>query len=275
MIKQKIIDCFNQLFAKFSYKPTSLAILKKNLLLAQKKRVVNSDSVKMIEGVLNIANMQLRDIMVSKAQMIVINKNMQLEDLIPQVISSGYSRFPVSSPSDTDKIEGILLAKDLLENAFNNKQNFSMEKILRPAIIVPESKRLHVLLKEFQLNHHHMALVANEYGKISGLVTIEDLLEVIVGDIEDEYDLVTKDTNIVKQENDTYIINSLTTIKDFNLYFRCNFADHEYDTVGGLVLEKFAKMPKRGEEILINKFKFKVISADKRRIKYLQVNLSE
>ena len=232
------------------------------------RNLMDADALAMIEGVLQVADMQARDIMVPRAQMDVIDINDAPEAFIPFVIETAHSRFPVID-GDKDKVIGILLAKDLLR--YYAGEEFDVREMLRPAVFIPESKRLNVLLKEFRSNRNHIAIVVDEYGGVAGLVTIEDVLEQIVGDIEDEYDFDETEDNIVSQPGGRHRVKATTEIADFNAAFQTEYSDEDYDTVGGLVMSRFGRVPKRGEEIAIDDFTFKVLRADSRRVHSLLV----
>jgi len=235
---------------------------------AEDRDILSSDMLSMIESVLQVSEMQVREVMVPRSQMVVIEKEDSLEKILPIVIESGHSRFPVVADDD---VTGILMAKDLLVYGFQEKSNFNMREILRPAVFVPQSKRLDILLREFRVNRNHMAIVIDEYGHVAGLVTIEDVLEQIVGDIEDEYD-IDEDDDIKKHEDGRYTIKASTAIDDFNDYFNTQFSDEEFDTIGGLVAKAFGHLPKRGETISLNHYHFKVLHSDNRRIHLLEMS---
>jgi magnesium and cobalt transporter len=237
---------------------------------AAERHLLDLNSLGMIEGVLEVPELRVRDIMIPRSQMIVIEQDMPLEQILPIVITTVHSRFPVIG-ENKDEVLGILLAKDLLVFGFGDKQKpFNIRDVLRPATFVPESKRLDVLLQEFRLNRNHMAVVVDEYGGVTGLVTIEDVLEQIVGDIEDEHD--TEDDQFIKKYNEnTFAVKALTPIDEFNDYFQTELEDKEADTMGGLIIREFGHLPKRGESIEIQHLRFKVLRADNRRIHLLQV----
>jgi len=237
---------------------------------AQQRELLDPEALTMIEGVLQVAEMQVRDIMVPRAQMAVVERDAALDKILPIVIESAHSRFPVIG-DNRDEVVGILLAKDLLAYyGQDNAKNFNVRDILRPAVFIPESKRLNVLLKEFRASRHHMALVVDEYGGVAGLVTIEDVLEQIVGEIVDEHD-IEEDAYIKKHNDNVYAVKALTPIEEFNHYFFAEFSDDEFDTIGGLVMNRFGRLPRRGEVISIDRFRFKILNADSRRIHLLQV----
>ncbi|MBT1444641.1 CNNM family magnesium/cobalt transport protein CorC [Shewanella sp. JM162201] len=243
---------------------------------AEQRDLITEDTREMIQGVLEVSDLRVRDIMIPRAQIVAVKIDSSVEDLLSTVIGSAHSRFPVVN-EDKDHIEGILLAKDLLKYGFNNSDEpFSLERVIRPAVVVPESKRVDVLLKEFRSQRYHMAIVVDEYGGVSGLVTIEDILEEIVGEIEDEFDHETlEDTEIRKVNNTVYMVKALTAIEDFNEEFGTDFSDEEFDTVGGLVAHAFGHLPERNEQIMIGGIEFKVISADTRRLIQLRVKFPD
>ena len=230
---------------------------------AYEKNLLDADALAMIEGVLQVSEMQVRDIMIPRSQMDVIDITAPPEKFIPFVIETAHSRFPVIGESKDDVI-GIMLAKDLLR--YYAGEDFDVRDMLRPAVFIPESKRLNVLLKEFRSNRNHIAIVVDEYGGVAGMVTIEDVLEQIVGDIEDEYDYDETEDNIFRDTSGRYRIKALTEIADFNEALDVNFSDEEFSTIGGLVVSKFGRLPKRGEQISFDGLKFTVLRADSRRL---------
>ncbi len=232
------------------------------------RNLMDADALAMIEGVLQVSELHARDIMVPRSQMYVVDIHDEPEKFLPQVIESGHSRFPVIGESRDDVI-GILLAKDLLR--YFAGQEYNVREMLRPAVFIPESKRLNVLLKDFRRNRNHMAIVVDEYGGVAGLVTIEDVLEQIVGDIEDEYDFDETEANILLDRNGLYRVKAQTSIEDFNSTFGTSFSDEEYDTIGGLLLIRFGRLPKRGEEMVLDRLRFRVLRADSRRLHSLLV----
>ncbi len=236
---------------------------------AHDHNLLDADGLAMIEGVMQVAEMQARDIMVPRAQMDVIDVNEPPDRFIPLVIETAHSRFPVIGEGKDDVI-GILLAKDLLRY-YAGEEEFNVREMLRPAVFIPESKPLNVLLKEFRKNRNHIAIVVDEYGGVAGLITIEDVLEQIVGDIEDEYDFDEAEDNIVQEKRGIFRVKALTEIADFNAAFGTDFSDEEFDTVGGLVLKRFGRVPKRGEQLMIEQWNFRVLRADSRRVYLLQV----
>jgi len=232
-------------------------------------KLLDADALSMIEGVLQVSEMTVRDIMIPRAQMDVVSIDDNPEDFLPLVLETKHSRFPVVG-ENKDDVVGILLAKELL-NFYRTPDSFSLRDTLRPAVFVPESKRLNVLLRDFRANRNHIAIVVDEYGGVSGLVTIEDVLEQIVGDIEDEYDFDESEDNIIAETAGRYRVKAQTEIADFNAHFSADFADDEFDTVGGLVLQAFGRLPKRGDTATIGDFLFRVVRADSRRLYTLQV----
>ncbi|MDH5227179.1 MAG: CBS domain-containing protein [Gammaproteobacteria bacterium] len=237
---------------------------------ARERGLIEADVLQMLESVLQVSGIQVRDIMVPRSQMVVINRDDPADKILPVVIESGHSRFPVVG-EDRDEVAGILLAKDLLRFfAEDEPAEFDIKECLRPAVFIPESKRLNVLLREFRVSHNHMAIVVDEYGGVSGLLTIEDVLEQIVGDIGDEYD-VDEGEGIRKEADRTWTVPALTRIEDFNQAFGTRFSDEEFDTIGGLILHELGRMPRRGEAIQIGGLELKVTRADRRRIETLRV----
>ena len=235
--------------------------------------LIDSDTKEMIEGVMEISELRVRDIMIPRPQIVFIDAEQPLDACLDIIIDSAHSRFPVIRDGK-DTIEGILLAKDLLKYLRSDSEPFEMEKILRPAVIVPESKRVDRMLKEFRSERFHMALVVDEFGAVSGLVTIEDILEQIVGNIEDEFD--EEEVEPIRQlSQHSYAVSALTDIGRFNQQFATDFDDEEVDTVGGLVMQAFGYLPKRGEEIELNGIMFKITSADSRRLIQLRATISD
>jgi magnesium and cobalt transporter len=254
----------------FSSEPRDLEDLSEILEHARERGIINPDAYEMLEGVLEVVELQVRDIMVPRSQMTTVNRDDPPEAILPVVIESGHSRFPVIG-EDRDEIVGILLAKDLLRYfAEGGKDDFDIKECLRPVVFIPESKRLNVLLKEFRVSHHHMAIVVDEYGGVSGLVTIEDVLEQIVGDIGDEYD-TDDDLDIRREGERQFTVKATTRIADFNEYFSVEFPDEEFDTVGGLAINFLGRLPRRGETFVLSGLEFKVLRADRRRLDLLRV----
>ncbi len=237
---------------------------------AYENHLMDADSLAMIEGVLQVSEMQVRDIMIPRSQMDVIDITDPPEKFIPHVIETAHSRFPVIEDDKNDVI-GILLAKDLLR--YYAGEDFEVRDMLRPAVFIPEAKRLNVLLKEFRSNRNHIAIVVDEYGGVAGMVTIEDVLEQIVGDIEDEYDYDEDEDNIIQNAEGHYRVKALTEIADFNEAVGTNFSDEEYSTIGGLVVNKFGHLPKRGDSIVIENLSINVLRADSRRLHSILVEI--
>lgn len=245
---------------------------------AEHRNLLDSGALSMIEGVLNVSDMQVRDVMVPRSQMVVVRQDEPPESFLSVVVESAHSRFPVIADT-RDEIVGILLAKDLLAyfgkraaRCSDDGPRFNLRDLLRPAVFIPESKRLDVLLNEFRANRNHMAVVVDEYGGVAGLVTIEDVLEQIVGDIEDEHD-IEDDASIVQHSDNKYTVKALTPIEDFNEFFDADFSDSDFDTIGGLLMSKFGHLPKRGEVCHLGAYRFKVLRADSRRIYLLRLTV--
>jgi magnesium and cobalt transporter len=244
-----------------------LAVLRE----AGQRGLVDPDALSMLEGVLEVGDLQVRDIMIPRAQMVFVRRDDPFAKLLPVVVESGHSRFPVMD-DDRDDIVGILLAKDLLRLYTQEvRERFDIREFMRPVVFVPESKRLNVLLKEFRGNRNHMALVVDEYGGVSGLVTIEDVIEQIVGEIDDEFD-VEDDHNIRKEAERQFTVRGVTRIDEFNEYFGAHLSEEEgFDTVAGLLMKEFGRLPRRGDAATIDGFEFRVTRADRRRIDALRV----
>lgn len=237
---------------------------------AQEKHLLDADALSMIESIIQFSKMRVRDIMVPRIQMNVVPKDAELETVFPLVLEYGNSRYPVIE-DDRSKVVGVLLAKDLLSYAVENKK-LTVETLMRPVNVVPESKRLNVLLKEFQTDRDHMAIVVDEYGQAAGLVTIEDVLEQIVGEIEDEHDAEEEDY-IQPCSNHRFTLKAITPIDDFNEYFSANLLDEEHETIGGFIIHQLGYMPKKGDKLEYEKFRFEVLRADNRRVYLLKLKL--
>ncbi len=249
---------------------TERAQLVELLREATKRGLVDTDAMAMVEGALTMAELQARDLMVPRAEMVCIRRDDPLSRILPAVIESGHSRFPVVD-GDRDDVVGILLAKDLLRAAgAKAAAKFDMREFLRPAVFVPEAKRLDVLLKEFRGNRNHMAIVVDEYGGVAGLITIEDVIEQIIGEIDDEFD-VEDDQNIRADGERRFVVRGATRIAEFNEHFATSFSDLEFDTVAGLVMQQLGRVPRRGETVSIGAFEFRVLRTDRRRIDSLHV----
>jgi len=254
----------------FSDEPTDTKSLLELVRNAEQDQVLDADALSIIEGALQVSSMQVRDIMIPRSQVVTVPADLAAVEIIELITKASHSRFPVIG-DNVDSVLGILLAKDLLPLALNNAaEKFQIKDVIRPATFVPESKRLNVLLREFRETRQHMAIVIDEYGSVCGAVTIEDVLEQIVGEIEDEYD-VDDDSYIKKFDEENYIVKALTPVDEFNGYFATAFSDQEFITVGGLVLQQFGHIPERGETITIGKFLITVLNADSRQIKLIKV----
>jgi magnesium and cobalt transporter len=237
---------------------------------ARERGLIDAEALGMLEGVLGVADIQVRDIMVPRAQMVFVRRDDSLDKLLPVVVESGHSRFPVMD-SDRDDVVGILLAKDVLRlYSEGGAERFDMRECMRPAVFVPEAKRVNILLKEFRRNRNHMAIVVDEYGGVAGLVTIEDAIEQIIGDIDDEFD-VDEEINIRKEGPRQFIVRGATPIDEFNEYFRVELSDDEFDTIAGLVMKQAGRLPRRGDVVHLGDFEFRVLRADRRRVDALRV----
>jgi magnesium and cobalt transporter len=259
-----------RLSALLMREPSDREQLGELLRSAYSRNLLDADALSIIEGALNVSEMQVRDIMIPRAQVDFIDINEPIETFIPRVMATAHSRFPVIDQNRDDVI-GILLAKDLLRH-YAGEEEFNVREMLRPAVFVPEAKRLNVLLREFRASRNHMALVVDEYGGVSGLVTIEDVLEQIVGDIEDEYDFDEASDNIIPEPGGRFRVKALTQIADFNAAFGTQFPDEASDTVGGMVIANLGRLPKRGETLNIEGLRFQVLRADSRRVYTLLVD---
>ncbi|MEL7293604.1 MAG: CNNM family magnesium/cobalt transport protein CorC [Pseudomonadota bacterium] len=240
---------------------------------SEENDLIDHDTRDMLEGVMEISEMRVRDIMLPRSQMVTVDRSDDLDNLINLITDAQHSRYPVIS-EDKDHVEGILLAKDLLKYLGSDSEPFDIEQVIRPAVVVPESKRVDRLLKEFRQERYHMAIVVDEFGGVSGLVTIEDILEEIVGEIEDEFD-DEEELDIRKLSKHTFAVKALTTIEEFNETFGTSFSDEEVDTVGGMVMTAFGHLPSRGEVVGIDGYNFKVTAADNRRVVQLQVTIPD
>ena len=236
---------------------------------AKSRSLLDTDALSMIEGVLQVSQMRVRDIMIPRVQMIVLPKDATLESILPLVIESGHSRYPVID-GDKSKVIGVLLTKDLLVKIFENK-TLTVQEIMRSVSIVPESKRLNVLLKESRTNGNHMAVVVDEYGQAAGLVTIEDVLEQIVGDIEDEHDDPDDENYVFQRSENEFMLKALMPIDEFDKQFSTQLATDEYDTIGGFLVHRLERMPQKGESLTVENCKFEVIKADSRRVHLIKL----
>jgi len=255
----------------FSSEPRDREELKELINESCEKGILDAEVVAMIDGALAVSEMQVRDAMVPRSHMVVISLEAPLSEFLPTILESGHSRFPVIG-EDRDEVEGILLAKDLLRHYAENGGPFNLKDLLRPAVVIPESKRLNMLLRDFRASRNHMAIVVDEYGGVSGLITIEDVLEEIVGEIDDEHD-EEEEAPIKLLGDNSYRVNALAEIGDFNEVLECSLSDEDYDTVGGLLLAEFGRVPEMGEEVVLaDRFHFRVTAADNRRIIMLEMN---
>jgi len=262
----------DKLLHAFSAEPKSREELLDIIKDAADNQLLDQEALSIIEGALDVSSLQAREIMVPRSQIVAVHIDDTPQDFLPKIIESGHSRFPVIGES-ADDIRGILLAKDLLRLMLNGNTNFNLEDILRPANIIPESKRVNVLLREFREKRYHMALVIDEYGGISGLLTIEDILEEIVGDIEDETDEEASDDFIKRVSDTDYIVKALTPIEEFNEYFRAGLSEDDFDTIGGILMQEFGHLPKRNEVAELDNFQFRVLFADNRQIHLLRLTV--
>ncbi|ENA33201.1 hypothetical protein HMPREF1487_06935 [Pseudomonas sp. HPB0071] len=253
----------------FAHEPKSRQELLELLREAHENKVLDSEALSIVEGAISVADLQVRDIMVPRSQIISVKAHQTPQEFLPAVIEAAHSRYPVIGETPDD-ILGVLLAKDLLPLIIHGDQAFDLKTILRPATFVPESKRLNVLLREFRTTHNHMAIVVDEYGGVAGLVTIEDVLEQIVGDIEDEHD-VEEESFIKPLPSGDFIVKALTPVQAINDFFDTEYPDQDVDTVGGLVMSAFGHLPRRNEEVVIDDFRFRVLNADGRRIHLLRM----
>lgn len=265
----------DKLLHLFNSEPKSRDDLLDIIKEAADNKLLDQEALNIIEGALDVSNLQAREIMIPRTQIVAVKIDDKPQDFLPKIIESGHSRFPVVGES-MDDVKGILLAKDLLRMMLNgNAAEYKLESMLRTANIVPESKRVNVLLREFREQRYHMALVIDEYGGISGLITIEDILEEIVGEIEDETDEEVNDDTIKKVSDTDYIIKALTPIEDFNDYFEADLSDEDFDTIGGILMQAFGHLPKRSEVVEIDGFTFRVLYADNRQIHLVRLTLGK
>tara|TARA_Y100001935_G_C17311802_1_gene517277 strand:- start:15772 stop:16638 length:867 start_codon:yes stop_codon:yes gene_type:complete len=258
-----------RLFPNSSNEPETKEQLIELLRAAKNRALFDTDALSMMEGVLQVSDLQVRDIMIPRAQVVMIDRQDSLENILPIVVDSTHSRFPVIG-EDRAEVIGTMLAKDLLQYFGEGAKKFKLRNIIRPAVFVPESKRLDVLLRDFKASRNHMAIVVDEYGAAAGVVTIEDVLEQIVGEIEDEYDF-DEGAQIMRLSENHFTARAHTTLQEFNEYFNTTFEDDDFDTLGGLVLNAFGHMPKRGERTNVGDFEFEVTGADSRKIRLLNI----
>ena len=267
-----IMALFRRVLRAINRKPYSREEIQD--LFQENNGVIDPDEREMLTGVFDVAEMKVRDVMIPRSQMIVVNEDDSLEEILSTIVKSGHSRFPIMN-KDSDESIGVLLAKDLLRHYMNGDNDaLSLQKYIRPLSIIPESKRLNTLLKEFRVSRNHMAVVVDEYGGISGLLTIDDVIEEIVGEIDDEHDPHEQDQIEILTNTKglkSYNVPALTRLEDFNEYFKCNLDDSSYDTIGGLVVNEFGRLPRNGEKLIFSGFKFKVTKTHRRRIETLEV----
>ena len=260
--------------AAFSNQPQDRDQLLESLNIACEQGILDADALAMMEGALEVSETQVRDAMIPRSQMVVVHNDSELEEFLPGILESGHSRFPVVG-EDKDEVVGILLAKDLLPHLASGGEEFDLTDAIRPAVVIPESKRLNVLLRDFRVSRNHMAIVVDEYGGVSGLITIEDVLEEIVGEIDDEYD-EQEEALILQLGENRYQVQALTPIDDLNDQFKSDLSDDDYGTVGGLLLAEFGRVPEYDDVVTLgDKFEFRVIKADSRRIITLEMNVLE
>ncbi|HBK44869.1 MAG TPA: magnesium/cobalt efflux protein [Xanthomonadaceae bacterium] len=271
--QEKRRSWLERLSAAFSGEPHTRDELVALLRTAEQDGLIAADTLRMMEGAISVAELTVGDVMVSRSQMVSLPVESRFLDLMKQVVESGHSRFPVHG-ENKDEILGILLAKDLLRGVVADHGPGNVRELLRPAVLIPESKKLNVLLKEFRLSRNHMAIVVDEYGGVAGLVTIEDVLEQIVGEIDDEHDDAEDERSLIAiQADGQYVVDALTPIEDFNERFGAAFSDDDYDTVGGLVTDAIGHLPETGEELTLDRFAFRVAKADARRVHAFHVTV--
>lgn len=264
------VSWFDRIKQILSHKPQDKKQLITLLHDAKQRHLLSTETLGMVEGALQVSEKHVRDVMIPRSHMVVLELHAPPEHLVKTIIESGHSRFPVIG-ENRDDVQGIFLAKDLLDYyAKGGSSQFQMRDVMRPAVFIPGSKRLNVLLREFRTSRNHMAIVVDEYSGVAGLVTIEDVIEQIVGDIDDEHDI--DDQIFIKpSRNGSYIVRALTPIEEFNEYFKADFGDEEFDTISGLLLQAFGRLPQRGESIELDGFRFEIVRTDNRRINLLRV----
>ena len=269
--RKKIKEKIKEIYQNFSYKPQNKQEIAGSIRDSSERGILEKGTLNMIEGALRVSTDQVRDVMIPRPHVVFVDKEEKPQDFLPRIIKSSHSRFPVIN-AENDKIEGILLAKDLLPFlSSGNLDDFELSEFIRPALLIPESKKLNVLLDELRAGRNHMAIVLDEYGDVTGIVTIEDVLEEIVGEIEDEHD---KDagTMIKKIAEDEYLVSALTPIDIFNENFDSKLSDKDFDTLGGIVMHHFARFPKLNDAINIEGWRFVINSLERRRIKRIKVS---
>ena len=259
-----------QKLSRFFWEPQDLEQVIDSLRSASQQHVIDAETLAIVEGALSVSQLHARDVMIPRSQVVMVSRDASTEETLKLIAETAHSRFPVID-DDRDDVIGILLAKDLLAGVISSgKLDFNLRELLRPAVFIPESKRLNVLLREFRARRNHMAIVVDEYGGVAGMITIENVLEQIVGEIDDEHD-IDDDAAILQRNDNTYIVKALTSLEDFNEYFHSHWSDDDFDTVGGFVINQFGHLPERDEQITIGKFQFKVLRADSRRIHLLEM----
>lgn len=272
---QKDRSWLERLSAMIAREPQNQEQVMEILRDAEDRDVLSSEMLGMIERILQVSEMQVREVMIPKAKMSMIENDDTLDEIIPIIIESGHSRFPVIDNNE-GKIVGVLLAKDVLKIIWKKEtEEFDISKIARTPVFTSQSKRLDILLREFRANHNHLAIVLDEYGHVAGLVTIEDVLEQIVGEIEDEYDFDEEDVYIKKLADEAFIVKAQTPIEEFNKYFHSTFDEEDFDTIGGIISQHFGHLPKRGEHIKLQGLRFKILHSDSRRVYLLEVKLAK
>ena len=268
------MNIVKKLFIKFYEDNLDRRKIVSQLRRYHEKKYINTELLSMLLGVFKVQETRVRDIMIPRSSMVIIRKNSSIEEILPLIINSSHSRFPVIL-ENKDEIVGILLAKDLLKYIKKDNDNFNIEEIIRPSVIIPETKKLNILLSEFKSGRNHLAVVVDEYGGVSGLITIEDVLEQIVGDIIDEHDSIKSNNKIKKVKKSIYTVSGSTTLLEFNEFFKSNYKNEKFDTISGLLINNFKGLPKNHDEISLDNFKFKIKISDQRRIHSIQVEVKE
>ncbi|PHS24054.1 MAG: magnesium/cobalt efflux protein [Methylophaga sp.] len=259
-----------QKLSRFLWEPQDLDQVIDSLRRASQQHVIDAETLSIAEGALSVSQLHARDVMIPRTQVVMVSRDASAEDTLKLIVGTAHSRFPVID-DDRDDVIGILLAKDLLAAVVSSaKFDFNIRELLRPAVFIPESKRLNVLLREFRARRNHMAIVVDEYGGVAGMITIENVLEQIVGEIDDEHD-IDDDAAILQRNDNTFVVKALTPVEDFNEHFQTDWNDDDFDTVGGFVTNQFGHLPERDEQITIGAFQFKVLRADSRRIHLLEM----
>ncbi len=268
------MNIVKKLFIKFYEDNLDRRKIVSQLRRYHEKKYINTELLSMLLGVFKVQETRVKDIMIPRSNMVIIRKNSSIEEILPLIINSSHSRFPVIL-ENKDEIVGILLAKDLLKYIKKDNDNFNIEEIIRPSVIIPETKKLNILLSEFKSGRNHLAVVVDEYGGVSGLITIEDVLEQIVGDIIDEHDSIKSNNNIKKLKKSIYTVSGSTTLVEFNEFFKSNYKNEKFDTISGLLINNFNGLPKTHDEISLDNFRFKIKISDQRRIHSIQVEVKE